>query len=274
MYFLFTRIQNFFFFSDSDRCPVKSFVKYIRRLNPNCNKFFQQPRSTPADGIFYNNIALGHNKLGTYMTEISRFANLSREYTNHSCRATTVHLLDEAQFASRHIMSVTGHRSEASLKTYSGKTCETTKKMMSKTLTEKTLRKSHMSQENRISISEKSRSPISTISPTFTTNIDFLALSQSSVTIENEETGEHVMSKNSFELQALSSSQTENVLNDLIPDNDGFDEFVKDLEIPNNSVSKEVATNPVNPFPMPLNISNCQNITINYNVYPNSTSRN
>ncbi|VDH93435.1 Hypothetical predicted protein, partial [Mytilus galloprovincialis] len=102
-----------------DRCPVRSFVKYIRRLNPKCNKLFQQPKLTAKDGIHYDNIPLGHNKLGIYMNEISKAANLSREYTNHSCRATTVHILDEAQIPSRHIMSVTGHKSEASLKTYS-----------------------------------------------------------------------------------------------------------------------------------------------------------
>jgi hypothetical protein len=64
------------------------------------------------------NPSVGHNKLGTFMTEISRMAKLSHEYTNHSCRATTVHVLDEAQVPSRHIMSVTGHKFESSLKTY------------------------------------------------------------------------------------------------------------------------------------------------------------
>ncbi|CAG2187999.1 unnamed protein product [Mytilus edulis] len=98
----------------SDRCPVRSFVKYIRRLNPKCNKLFQQPKLTAKDGIHYDNIPLGHNKLGIYMNEISKAANLSREYTNHSCRATTVHILDEAQIPSRHIMSVTGHKNPLS----------------------------------------------------------------------------------------------------------------------------------------------------------------
>ncbi|CAC5364871.1 unnamed protein product [Mytilus coruscus] len=106
----------------SDRCPVRSFVKYICRLNPKCNKLFQQPKSAAKEGIYYDNIPLGHNKLGNYMNEISKAANLSREYTNHSYRATTVHILDETQIPSRTIMSVTGHKSEASLKTYSGKT--------------------------------------------------------------------------------------------------------------------------------------------------------
>jgi hypothetical protein len=42
--------------------------------------------------MYYDNASVGHNKLGTFMTEISRMAKLSHEYTNHSCRATTVSL--------------------------------------------------------------------------------------------------------------------------------------------------------------------------------------
>lgn len=118
---------------------MRSFVKYIRKLNPKCDKLFQQPRSTPINGIHYNNVPLGHNKLGNCMTEISRAANLSKEYTKHSYRATSVHVLDGAEFPSRHIMSITGHKSETSLKTYSGETSENTKKRMSKVISEKTL---------------------------------------------------------------------------------------------------------------------------------------
>lgn len=49
---------------------------------------------------------------------------MSNIYTNNSCRATTVHALDAAQIPSRHIMTVTGQKSESSLKTYSGITDE------------------------------------------------------------------------------------------------------------------------------------------------------
>ena len=73
---------------------------------------------------------------------------------------------------------------------------------------------------------------------------------------------------NSFELQALSSSQTETVFNDLLPDNDGVDDFLKSLDIPaqetcsNVPISKSMCQ-----FPVPM-ITNCQNITINYNIFP------
>jgi hypothetical protein len=116
-------------------------MKYIRKFNPLCSKLFQQPKPTPKDGVYYNNSAVGHSKLGTYTLEISKKAGLSTIYTNHSCRATTVHLLDAAQIPSRHIMTVTGHNAENSLQTYSGKTTEGTQNLMSEIISKKNQRK-------------------------------------------------------------------------------------------------------------------------------------
>lgn len=59
-------------------------------------------------------------------------------------------------------------------------------------------------------------------------NIDFLSLSQINIMIENDF---DTTFGSSFELQAISSSQTETALNDL-PDNDGIDDFIKTLNIP------------------------------------------
>ncbi|KAK3086267.1 hypothetical protein FSP39_016051 [Pinctada imbricata] len=119
---------------DSCSAEGRIFVKFIRRLNPDCPFLFQQPRDQPKGNVYYNNVVLGHNKLGNMMPNISEAASLSMRYTNHSLRATTVHILDAAQIPSRHIMAVTGHKSENSLKTYSGQTTENTKKAMSHTL--------------------------------------------------------------------------------------------------------------------------------------------
>lgn len=65
------------------------------------------------------------------MPEISKEFSLSQVYTNHSLRATTVHVLDATNIVGRHIMSATGHKSESSLKTYTGYTSNKTKKTMS-----------------------------------------------------------------------------------------------------------------------------------------------
>ena len=68
------------------------------------------------------------------MKRMSKAAQLSREYTNHSIRATAVTILDKAGFEARHIMSVSGHRNESSIRSYS-KTDDTTKrKIMRETL--------------------------------------------------------------------------------------------------------------------------------------------
>ena len=127
-----------YYFADNPRCPVRSYVKYIRRLNENCCKLFQQPNNNKENDQYYSAVPLGHNRLGSMMPILSIKAGLSVKYTNHSLRATTVHVLDAAQVPSRHIMTVTGHKSESSLKTYTGYTDEKAKKKMSATIAEKT----------------------------------------------------------------------------------------------------------------------------------------
>ena len=92
-----------------------------------------------------------------------------------------------------------------------------------------------------------------------------MSLSQSNITIEHDS---GTAFGNSFELQALSSLHTEAVLNDLLTDKDGVDDFLKSLDIPaqetcnNVPISKSMCQFPV------LMITNCQNITINYNIFP------
>ena len=95
-------------------CPVKSFMKYKKNLNVKCNRLFQRP--SRGNTQWYDNCPLGHITIGSMMPNISVSAGLSKRYTNHSLRATSVHILDKEQFASRNIMSVTGHKSENSLK--------------------------------------------------------------------------------------------------------------------------------------------------------------
>ena len=97
-----------------------SLQKYLQLLNPKCPALFQRPKqSTPQNGApWYENKPLGVNTLGSMMKEISKAAKLSKTYTNHCVRASAITLWSEAGLASRHIMKVSGHKSEQSLKHY------------------------------------------------------------------------------------------------------------------------------------------------------------
>ena len=58
----------------------------------------------------------GERSLGDIMKQISTEANLSRICANHSIRATAIAILDKSGFEDRHIMAVSGHRNERSIR--------------------------------------------------------------------------------------------------------------------------------------------------------------
>ena len=117
-------------------CPVASFEKYLQHLNPKSEFLFQRPKKKVSSGpvVWYDNMVVGECSLGDMMKRISKEANLSRIYTNHSIRATAVTILNKSGFEARYIMTVSGHRNESSIRAYS-KTDQTTKRRMSETLT-------------------------------------------------------------------------------------------------------------------------------------------
>ena len=90
---------------------------YLSKINPACEALFQYPKRNwkPTDEIWYENRPLGVNKLGDMMKDISTAASLSKIYTNHSVRATSITLWSNAGFTNRHIMQISGHRNEQSL---------------------------------------------------------------------------------------------------------------------------------------------------------------
>ena len=96
---------------------------------------FPKPLKMPTkQGHYFAQQPIGHNRLGNMMSPLSEEAKLSKKYTNHSLRAISVHVLDSAQVPTRHIMSITGHKSENSFKTYTGQPDSKAKKFMSHTI--------------------------------------------------------------------------------------------------------------------------------------------
>jgi len=117
-------------------CPVNSFKLYCSKLHPASQDLWQRPRESFSsnDHIWYCNAPLGKNTLSNMMANISSSAKLSKRYTNHCIRATSVSALDRAGFEARHIIRATGHKSETSIKSYSRRLTESTQREMSDAL--------------------------------------------------------------------------------------------------------------------------------------------
>lgn len=101
-------------------CPVYCFENYLSKLCTKRNDLWQKPKPnlTGFETEWYFNAPLGRDPLNDTMKALSAKANLSKEYTNHCIRATTVTTLGENNVDGRIIMATTNHRSEASLKSY------------------------------------------------------------------------------------------------------------------------------------------------------------
>lgn len=108
--------------STDEEDGYNSLKKYISLLNPKCSALFQRPKPTVlAEGPWFENKLLGVNTLGSMMKNISKDAKLSQIYTNHCVPATTITLWTEAGLATRHIMMISGHKNEQSLKHYNSR---------------------------------------------------------------------------------------------------------------------------------------------------------
>ncbi|XP_053373227.1 uncharacterized protein LOC128546541 [Mercenaria mercenaria] len=101
-------------------CPMRSYLKYISKLSPECPSLFQRPidKFQPAHKTWYPNKAVGVNTLQSFMSRLSEKACLSQRYTNHCVRAFVGSHLHKKGYSSRAIMSVTGHRNVSSLNSY------------------------------------------------------------------------------------------------------------------------------------------------------------
>ena len=116
---------------DDPACPLKSLELYLDKLHPNGQDFFQQPRSGANGEIWYNGRPIGASTLATFMSKISKEANLSHVYTNHCIRATAITILSTAGVDGTDIIGVSGHKSIQSLIPYQRKVGDEKRRNMS-----------------------------------------------------------------------------------------------------------------------------------------------
>ena len=144
-------------------CPVLSFEQCVSHLNPKNEFFFQLPKSLQ----------------------------------NHSIRATAITVLDECEYEARHIMAVSGHKSENSIRSYAARTSLSKKRKMSEALSFSTSENKIISDSQSFLIGESSKSLATTSSPEeklltltdsqkrFLNEIDFQQMSNQQQTVNN-----------------------------------------------------------------------------------------
>lgn len=101
---------------ESAKCPVGTIKNYLSHLNPKLDCLFQRPREVRRPGedkVWYCNSPLGVNILDSVLKLMS-----SRAGIQPHLRATSVTVLSDNKCETRHIKSVTGHKSDNSIESY------------------------------------------------------------------------------------------------------------------------------------------------------------
>ena len=94
--------------------------KYLAKGHNGTDRLFLHPKDSfvESESVWYRKEPFGATTMSEFMKRLSRTAVLSTEYTNHCIRATTITLLNDSGFESRHIVTVSGHKNQASLTSY------------------------------------------------------------------------------------------------------------------------------------------------------------
>ena len=126
----------------SQRCPVKTIKIYLDQLNPMSKALFQKPRDSqsqkfrPADDkVWYCNSPVGSSTLDHMLKNMSSRVGIEPHLTNF-LRATAVTVLSDHNCDTRHIKSVTGHRSDQAVELYNDRPSIEQQKKMSHVLSD------------------------------------------------------------------------------------------------------------------------------------------
>ena len=115
-------------------CPVQMFKLYLNKLHPDTQYLWQRPREGRINYIdtnWYEKRPVGKDMLERFMKiNLSKYVNLDATYTNHSIRSTVITTLDRDGFEARHIIQLSSHKSESTVKEYAPKCTDSKRKEM------------------------------------------------------------------------------------------------------------------------------------------------
>ena len=122
--------------ASSKLCPVKVYQFYVEKLHPDHPNLFAKSKKSfvKDETTWYTHEVIGKNLLVIIMKQISNKSGLSKVYTNHCVRASTVTSLYQAGIDTQQICSITKHKNESTLSHYISSTSDEQKMKASRIL--------------------------------------------------------------------------------------------------------------------------------------------
>jgi hypothetical protein len=122
---------------DQNVCPVASLKMFISKTDPNAKSLFNRciKDLNVNDAVWYTCQPLAKRTYSGFMTDLFKQAKCSKIYTAHCLRATAIQKMNDAGHEHRNIMFLTGHKNEASIRSYNHHCSVQPKKFQSATST-------------------------------------------------------------------------------------------------------------------------------------------
>ena len=121
---------------DQKVCPLASLKMFINKTDPNAKSLLNRciKDLNVKDAVWYTCQPLAKRTYSGFMTDLCKQAKCSKIYTAHCLRATAIQAMNDAGHELRHIMFMTGHKNEASIRSYNRHCSVQQQKSLSATL--------------------------------------------------------------------------------------------------------------------------------------------
>jgi len=124
---------------DSEKCPVRNLKLLLDKTDPTATSLFNHCSkdaliSPDEESIWYTTKPVKQYQFSRFMSDISKNSKCSKSYTAHCLRATAIQGMSDAGFQLRHIMYMSGHKNESSVRSYNRSCSSNQKEALSDTL--------------------------------------------------------------------------------------------------------------------------------------------
>jgi hypothetical protein len=111
--------------SARDKCFMPSLLLFLSKTDRNATSLFntcsKKALGNPEDeSVWYTAVPIKQYQFTRFMADISKNAKCTTNYTAHCLRATAIQCMNDAGFEIKHIMHMSGHKNESSVRSYNG----------------------------------------------------------------------------------------------------------------------------------------------------------